>query len=188
MNTESSWYRSPYFKGILSAFLIFIVIILYSIEFNYLSNTFNAAKLLLVAFVIGSIAGIYAGSRLKVYGKNSEEKVAYFVIPLLGSILIAPLLVSMTNRLLSFHPVEKETVEFVASQGFGMKRFGVRKDDLMEADGYHLWFLRDGDVVRIKSENQLFAGNVKGDLIQIPVQKGLLGFSFVMPQIGENGE
>ncbi|MFK8103889.1 MAG: hypothetical protein AB8G15_15250 [Saprospiraceae bacterium] len=179
METKAPWYQSPYRKAVLLAISIFLVIVLYTIEFDFLSKTFEVFRMMIIALGIGAVVGIYFGNRFKEQGKNLEEKIVFFALSFFICLVVVPLLFSMTNRLLSFHAAKMEPLEFISSKAFGMKRFGVRKENMMDVDGYHLFFLRDGKVERIKSEQELFPGAVSGDPIQLPIKQGLFGFYFV---------
>ena len=90
-----------------------------------------------------------------------------------------PLLLSLTNRILSPFPVVEEKVEFVKASAYIGSRFGIHKGQSVKPDGYHIFFIRNNRVERIKAKENPYPGIRKGTEVSLPVQRGLLGFDFV---------
>ncbi|MEM1321503.1 MAG: hypothetical protein AAGG75_14700 [Bacteroidota bacterium] len=170
--------RSDYFIAVLGAILVFSVITLYAFEVPRFSNTFNIQWLIGIALLLGALLGVYVGWKMSRYGEEEMEKVAYVGLSFFICIAIMPLLLSLTNRILSPFPVVEEKVEFVKASAYIGSRFGVHKGQSTKADGYHIFFIRNNRVERIKSKENIYPGVRKGTEVRLSVRRGLLGFDF----------
>ncbi len=174
--------KKDIWKVVLFFIVIFGTIVLYVFEFDWFDRIFDVGDLLIRGAIIGVIVGFEMSRRWTKNLKTTLEKVqvAVFVIVLCG--LLFPLLASLSNRLLSYHKAEDRTVEFISLKPTSQQRFGLTKDDLeqsIEADAYHLFFVYKEKVVRIEVDNPYFYDKKQGDMIKIPIQKGLWGYEFV---------
>ena len=170
---------APYIKGFAVVFLLFGVIVLYSFELIHFSNTFRVKRLLLVALVLGLFTGTLAAVHYQKQFKEQMEKVVISVICVLVAVGVFPLLISLSNRLLTIKEPRREVVELFKEEPFGESRFGIIKGQPIKADGYYIFFIRDGQLERIKSKVPRFTGVEEGSIVELPIKKGLWGFEYV---------
>jgi hypothetical protein len=105
---------------------------------------------------------------------------------LFALLIVAPLLASVSNRLLSRQPLRYEEVEFVQERAFFSSRFGAIKGESQMPTGFYLFFYYEGRLMRISLEKSYFETAEDGDLISIPVKKGFWGIDFMVPsRMGE---
>ena len=171
--------KSDYVVAVYGAILLFSVITLYAFEVPWFSNTFNIQWLVGIALGIGLICGAVLGWKMSKHGEEEMEKVAYVGLSLFVCLGVMPLFLSLSNRLLSPFPVVKEKVEFVKSSAYIGSRFGVHKGQSSKEDGFHIFFIRNNRIERIKTRHNPFVGISKGTTVELPVKRGLLGFEFV---------
>lgn len=167
------------FRKIIIGILAFILgIILYTLEIRHFNNTFEVKNLLIFGAILGLLVGLFLGYKMSHFGKESIEVFQiYFIITIL-SIIFMPLLVSLSNRWLSFHSTTIEKVEFVESNAYFASRFGNAGEP--EIDGYHTFFIRKGKLERIDSKKAIFPNAKKREMVDLPVKKGLWGFTEVI--------
>jgi len=91
----------------------------------------------------------------------------------LGAFAI-PLFASLSNRLLA-RKAAPEKVEFVKLEPFLTAKFEL-KEEGYQPDGYNFFFVRNQAIQHVKITQPLYKDTPRGDLIDIPVRKGLLGF------------
>jgi hypothetical protein len=105
---------------------------------------------------------------------------------LFGLLIVAPLLASVSNRLLSWKEVRFEEVEFVQERAYFSSRFGAIKGDSQMPTGFYLFFYYEGRLIRVSLEKSYFETAEDGDLISVPVRKGFWGIDFIVPsRMGE---
>ncbi len=159
----------------------FIFIFLYAWEFSWYANTFDRNKLIIVGIVIGMVAGLVAGYLLR---HKSQEIIGKFQIcvgmTVLGAILM-PLILSMSNRILSFGELQQESVEFVKNEAFNENRFGHIPQE--KPDGFYTFVLRNGAYIRLTTKTPIYEEAQKGDKVILPVKKGLWGFEIAYPHL-----
>ncbi len=171
--------QSDYFVAVIGAAVLFSIITLYAFEVPWFSNTFNIKWLVGIALGIGLLCGIGLGWKMSRYGDEEMEKVAYVGLSLFVCLGVLPLFLSLSNRLLSPFPVVKEKVEFVKASAYIGSRFGVHKGQSSKEDGFHIFFIRNNRIERIKTRHKIFLGVSKGTIVELPIQRGLIGFEFV---------
>lgn len=157
-----------------------LLIILYVFEFPYFSNTFEVQKMVIFAMILGAAFGAFLGYRYQYIAKDSVERFQVYTTFVVLSLIFMPLLVSLSNRLLSFQPIRQEQIEVFQVEARLSERFGVLKDDTVQPNSYYIFFIRDGNLERIKTDQVIFANKEKGDMIQLPIKKGLWGYEVVM--------
>ena len=169
----------PYIKAILGALLLFFVITLYALEFSHFSQTFNIKSLIFTALAIGFLIGCVLANTYRKKMVEQVDKMAVIFGSIILSMLIMPLVMSLSNRLLSFNKAVDKKYEFIKEEAFGSSRFGMVEGMNEDVDGYHIFFVRDGIYERIKSDKPLFDDVKKGTSINLPVKRGLFGWEFV---------
>ncbi len=170
--------KSDVFKIITGVFLVFLFIVLYAIEFSFISRTFEVSGLIGRSVVVGILMGCGLGYFVTRYADELLEKVQYFIMVLVLSILITPLFGAMSNRLLAGKP-ETKNFEFIQEEPYGASRFGIIEGQEPTVDGYFIFFVKDGQFERIKSPVPKFPNKEKGDQIQLAIRNGLWGYEFV---------
>ena len=73
----------------------------------------------------GSNLGVFLAYRLRKFGKDLTDKVQIYVACILLCALFSPLMGSLSNRLLSFHPTTPQAFEFFKEEGYVSSRFGI---------------------------------------------------------------
>ena len=158
---------------------VLALIVFYVLEIYYINRTFKVGWLMGISALVGLAAGGWIAYNLRQTGKDLTEKIELYVFCMLMGAFFAPLLGSLSNRLLSFHPVRQEAVEFVKQEGYKSDRFGILQGEEVELDGYYLFFLRHGKVERITTKIPLPPDIQRGDTLYLPTKKGLWGFEWI---------
>lgn len=169
-----------YLKYTAIAALFLLLLILYVLEFPYFSNTFEVQKMVIFAMILGAAFGAFLGFRYQYVAKDSLERFQVYTAFIVLSIIFMPLVMSLSNRLLSFQTMRQEQVELFQVEARVSERFGLLKGDAIQANSYYIFFIRNGELKRIKTEQDIFKNNKKGDLIQLPVKKGIWGYEVVI--------
>lgn len=173
--------RSEYALGILGTLAIFIVVFLYAFEVKYFSNTFEIKSLISKSLMVGLFAGISAGFYFSKRYNDGLEKLKMFVFFIVISLLLFPLLGSLSNRLLSFSPKQKIEVELQSQEAYLQSRFG-RVKTKKKRDGIFLFFVKDQKIERVKTKEILFPESTKGDRVYIVTRKGFWGYEYFMEE------
>jgi len=184
-NNRIEMLRSDYFKAFIGALGLFLVIILYAIEIRHFDNTLNVQTMVGLSLMLGAVVGLSLGFYLKSYAEESLEIFQIFAVITLLSIVVMPLLVSLTNRLLSFSDVEYLNAEFVDTNAFVSSRFGQLPDQ--EVDGYHTFMIIQNQLERMTTEEHPFPEAKEGTLVKVPAKKGLWGFCFFVVKEYQRG-
>jgi len=175
----STFFESDFRKIASGVLSVALVIYLYTHEIHWFHNTFNVSTLLAAGVILGLLTGGWLGWKLKEKGTDLMEQVVYIVLCLLISVLLFPLVLSLTNRLLSPFSVKPEAVEFVQANAYIGSRFGRPKGQTSREDGFHLFFIRGDQLERIKCRTNPYPEAARGSTIELPVKRGLLGFEIV---------
>ncbi|MEM9823991.1 MAG: hypothetical protein AAF985_23100 [Bacteroidota bacterium] len=183
-NNRIEMLRSDYFKALLAATLLFLVITLYAIEIQYFNNTLQVKKMILPSLAIGGLGGLALSFRLQSFAEKSLEKFQIFMVVTLLSVAVMPLMVSLSNRLLSFGETSYAEAEFVQSTPFVSSRFGYLPGQ--EVDGYHTFLIIENQLERMTSQGHPYPNTEEGSKVLAPVKKGLWGFTyFVVDELEE---
>ncbi len=163
--------------------LLFIgLFVLYAAEFKWLENTFDAGELIWKSIAGGVLVGILTGLFLKKHAEDLVSHIRLWAACLLVPAFFAPLAGSLTNRLLTPHETQLQDFEFWEEKPYASELYGFIEGEKIEPDGYYLFILRNGEIKRFKSKFQRFKGVRRGDIIKMPVKKGLWGFEVVALQ------
>lgn len=160
-------------------FVLIGLIIGYSFEFEYLSNTIKATHLVVPAMIIGAMCGGLLAKHFSETEKSDVGRIRWWVLMIVLCTLFAPLFASWINRLPLSSTQKQMTVEFLEEKPFAQERFGIEKGKKIKPDGYFIFVNINGEIVRFRAANQQFEGKKRGDLVQLTIHPGNLGFDFV---------
>ncbi len=155
-------------------------IALYVFEFYYFQRTFELKPLLLIPAALGVALGAGLGWKLSRDAEDGVEQIQVYLLCIVLSALFLPLLASLSNRLLSPHPVVWEDVVFFEEKAYVSDRFGIIGGEPAKPRGYYLFILRKGKLERIDNRHSMSPAPERGEIILIPVRKGLWGASWVL--------
>jgi len=171
--------KADYLKGAGGGLTIMAVIVFYALELDHFENTIGVKSLLIFSFIFGALIGVglayYISKRLT----DPVERIILFVPIFLCVTLLMPLLVSSSNRILSFSEVQQIEVQFLQTNRFVKSRFGEVEGLEDQNDGYFLFFVKDGEPKRVKMNENYYPLADRGDKIKVPIRRGLYGFEFV---------
>lgn len=173
--------KSEYALGILGTLVIFLVAFLYAFEVKYFSNTFEAKSMIWRSLAVGVIAGIIAGYFFSKPFNDGLEKLKLYIFSIVISLLLFPLLGSLSNRILSFSPKQKIEVELQSQEAYLQSRFG-RVKTKKKKDGIFLFFVKDQKFERVKTKEVLFPDSKKGDRVSIVTKKGFWGYEYFIEE------
>ncbi len=166
-------------KIVFGIVLVFGLILAYTLEVPHLQNTLAFRKLLLTALLLGILIG---GGVAYFLGRNRQEileRFQLFIGMLMFGVLLMPLLLSWSNRHLTYQDPQIETLEILRIETYTTSRFGRTKDLENTKDGYRVFVLRQGEVLRLQAPQIPFPDKNKGDLVSIKICRGFWGFEFV---------
>jgi len=172
--------RSDASKIIIGALLVFGLIYLYVLEFPFFQNTLNIGRLVLFSLLTGGILGGFLGFQFGKKSKELLERTQIFVASLILTTLIMPLLLSICNRKLNTKPPRVEKLEFLRQETFAGSRFGNLAELKEKPDGFRIYLLRNGEVLRLQKKEAPFTGKNKGEKINLPISRGTLGIEYVV--------
>ena len=156
---------------------------LYAIEIEYLNRTLHAGRMMMVALIIGLGIGTFLGYRFQKTATDSVGRIRTYAVSIVLSGLVLPLLVGLSNRLLSFYPVQAVRVEFVEESPRYSNRFGILPDERVQANAYFTFFYKDQSLYKIQTRQSLLPDAQRGDTVTLPMKKGLWGFEFVVQRL-----
>ena len=173
-------------KGISIVILIFGTIFLYMKEVPYFTNTFEINYLFFRALGIGAILGAITGWSQAKKATDSLEKTQWFLICIIGLALVMPPIASFSNHAFASGEKNKLSVQFLNQKALKTNRFGVGRHERAAsspdggADFFYTTFLLNNESQRVRSKGRLFPQEMaSGTTVELPVQKGFWGFSFV---------
>ncbi len=159
--------------------LLVLIIVLYVFEFDHIGNTISVEGLIKMSLLIGLLIGLGIGWRMQNKGKEQVDRIRIWTASIVFSLFFAPLIGSMTNRLLPRSGIKHKTVEFIEEKAFAASAYGFLKGEKIEPDGCYLFVYYEGAIHRLKRKKCSYTGLNQGDEIQLPVKKGLWGYEFV---------
>lgn len=154
--------------------------VLYTLEVDPLNRTLHGGRMVAIALVLGIVVGVLLGYRFQKMTNDAVGKIRSYAVSIILAALIFPLFVSLSNRLLSFRAVQNVQVEFVEESPRYSSRFGAA-NGAVAANAYLTFFYKDQDLLRIQTRQSRFSGAKRGDLVILPIKKGLWGFDIVQP-------
>jgi hypothetical protein len=166
-------------KSIVGVALFFGVIYGYAHESLYFSNTFQSRSLFFRGSVMGALVGLVGFFFLKNKAADALERFQIGAFSLLLGMFVFPFLALWSNHFFAEKDPLSTKVIFDRNEPIRTGRFGISKGKLPEIDGFYTYFLKDSDIDRVRSKQQLFRGLERGTDVELPVKKGLWGFEFV---------
>ncbi len=164
------------FLAFLSVLALLGVVLLYVREFNQLSNTIHASRLVLAALAAGACvsAGIllFYRERFRPWEKHLPEALLIFF----ALTLVMPLAASLLNR--SYGALQYESFRFLEEKPYYASAYGALKGERIEPSGYFL-LVKDekGNTHRFRYRKQAYYPLSRaGDTISLPMHMGLLRF------------
>ena len=165
--------------ALLGVFAVIGLAVLYGFEYSWFDRTIGMPALVKWALGIGAFIGLIVGGYLQRQAKSRTEKAQMIVIFLVLGLVLAPLLASLSNRLLSPWPAQQQQVEFIDEEGFYSDRAPPIVGEKIEPDWFHLTFYYQGKLRRIKNKKSYFRSAERGDSILLLIKPGLWGFDVV---------
>jgi len=161
----------------------FAVPILYTFEFEHFNRTLHVSTLAMIALLIGAAVGIGLGYRWQKTAEDFVGRIRIYAACIISAMLIMPLLASLSNRLLAFRPAQTIQVEFVEESPRYSSRFGVANDKAATASSCITFFYKESELLRIQTRESYFPNAQRGDMVDLPIKKGLWGFEVIpVPQ------
>ena len=156
------------------------LVVAYVLEFYYFKRTFGIKNMSMIAAGIGAADGALLGWVLNRKARETVEGIQLYMFCIVLTALFAPLLASLSNRLLSPHPVKMERVVFFEERPYVSEMYGIMKGEKIKPRGYFLFFMREGKLERIDNRRPMAVPLQRGDTFEIPVRKGLWGVEWVV--------
>ena len=163
----------------LSVLLLVLLIVFYVIEFDYIGNTIGFNHLVVKSLVVAFFAGILLGLHFQKKGKEQVDRIRIWSASLLLPLFFAPWLGSLTNRMMPRNAVIVKSFEFVEERPFAASAYGFLQGETVEEDGCYLFVYYEGEIHRLKRKKCEFHDRENGDVIDLPVRKGLWGYEVV---------
>lgn len=168
-----------YWKYIIVVLLLVAVITLYVKEFYWFNRTLNVERLVLWSMTMGGAGGVVAWLFLRQKAADAIDSFRLLAFCLFIPALLMPLLAGLSNRLLSPYPVVTTPVIFESELAFYSSPMGIVKGEKVEPGGYYLFFYHQDRLYRIENRTAQFGGVRRGEIVALPMQKGVWGAVFV---------
>jgi hypothetical protein len=165
--------------SIIGVALFFGVIYGYAQESAYFSNTFNSKYLFFRALGVGVLVGLAFFYFFKNAATDALERFQIGAILVVLGMFVLPFLAMWSNHFFSDKGPLSIKVIFQRDEPIRTGRFGISKGKLPEIDAFYTYFIRNGEIDRVRSKQQLFRGIELGTEVELPIRKGLWGFDFV---------
>ncbi len=161
--------------------LVVGMLVLYAFEFEYFRRYIDISSFILVALAGGLIFGIGLAYFLKGKAKNATETVQIYVFCIISSLIFAPLIFSLTNRIFTVSSYEKE-VQIVKIDKRMTSRFGPEKGKKLEPNLLEVSYLSEGENFKFATKSLTLQDAKRGDIVGLEFKKGLLGFEYILPE------
>lgn len=168
---------SQAWKIALIAIVVITIPVLYTLEVNPLNRTLHAGRMMAISLVIGLVIGTLLGYHFQKAATEVVGRIRTYAVCIILSTLVLPLLVSLSNRLLSFQSTERVEVEFIEESPRYSSRFGAY--EAAQANSYLTFFYKAEQLHRIQTPQSIFPNAQRGDQVKLPIKKGLWGFEIV---------
>ena len=167
-----------FLKSILVVAILLGIILGYVHEVPYFSNTFGIWYLFFRFLFVGIAVGGVIGWILIKNAEDKSDRVPIMVFSIVAGMAIFPLLGISSNHFFAKNDPLSIKVLFQKEVPLRTSRFGVAKNTTVTVDAFYLYFLKDGDLNRIRSKTQSFRNLEAGQEIELPIKQGFWGFSF----------
>lgn len=172
---QYSWQEYLLYGGITVGFLTLIVV--YVFEFSYMNRTLQFRSLAIWSMGFGAALGTLIGWWVGRQKKDWVDRMQIFLFFIILVPLFSPLFVSLSNRLLSFADPRTVSCEVVEFNVFMADRFGRLEGEEPRADGYYLFFRKEGALHRVELPAHWDPGMevAPGTALPLRFQPGLWG-------------
>ncbi|MCI5081025.1 MAG: hypothetical protein MRY78_05005 [Saprospiraceae bacterium] len=167
--------------GGLSLFLL-LSTVLYVFEFRQFEQLLHTRLFLIISTAAGALIGLLLAWYFRKNATDLTEKIQIFVFFIAISTVFTPLWASISNRLLSFYPVKEVDVEFWEANAFYASIGGPIVGEEVKPSGVYTFIFVDGQLMRLKSKDYLYPGKERGDTVQLQMQKGFWGMTYLIRQ------
>jgi hypothetical protein len=165
--------------ALLGVFAVIGLAVLYGFEYSWFDRTIGMPGLVKRSLLVGGLSGLLAGWYLQRQAKSRTEQAQMYVIFVVLGLVLAPLLASLSNRLLTPWPAQQQPLEFIDEEGFYSDRAPPIVGEDIKPDWFHLTFYYEGKLRRIKNKKSYFRHAERGDSILLSIKPGLWGFDVV---------
>lgn len=157
--------------------LVFLgMLVLYVFEFPHFDRTGDVSYLVLFAGVAGVLTGALIARNYRHVAKGPTETMQIYVFCIGVSLMFMPLLVSLSNRLLSFHPFEEEKALVLEADKRITERFGILKGDKIPGQKIRMTVEINHQIMRYTTDEVDSKLPMRGDTILVKTRQGLWGF------------
>ena len=163
-----------------SAFLIFGMFVLYAFELEYFPRYINISSFLITALTGGLIFGIGLAYFFRDVPKDATEIMQLYIACIISSLVFAPLIFSLTNRIISLNEYEKK-VQIVQVDKRITSRFGSEKGKKVKPNLLIVTYLDEGKHFDFTTKYLTLQDAKRGDIVGLKIKKGLLGFEYIVP-------
>lgn len=153
------------------------IVVLYVLEFQWFQNYFNPVKLVIGSLAVGLALGLVLALRFQKKADELDEKMQLWAACLIVPLLFMPLLGSLTNRFFA-KQAELEEVVFWEETSFSKLPYGLLKGEKPKPDGFYIFVVREGEMVRLESKASMYPGALQGDKVKLAVKRGLFGVDY----------
>lgn len=171
-------------KAILIFAFIILVFFLYTKEIFYFSATFGAQTLFVKALGIGFFIGLTWGLINARNEKDMIAKIQNIAIFSLFFAFVAPLVASISNRLLSNKTATDTEVLVQKIEPYATSRTGLISNAIPKPEGFFIYFDYNQRAERLKMPISCFPMLNDVKILPTPmnfqIKKGFWGFDFVL--------
>ena len=160
----------------LASFAFLGLIVLYVLEFPYLSNTRNISSLIKKSFLVTTILMVLAfglGYLTRVLDKESIRLHIFFFVCV---ILMAPLFGSFTNRKLSNARPYSESFDYLGQKGYYIAMLYNKKDQ--PADTYWIYLRKNDKDYTFRTHGTMPQKTGTGSKVRLVMKKGFWGYDY----------
>lgn len=166
-----------YIKAVLAVMLIFAAIVLYVFQFDHFGKLLDGKYFLLLSAGIGLLIGSLIGHQFAKEEFELAEKMRLYVFCAGLTIVFMPLLIGLINRYLDFSPPQQAQVQLLELKTGISQPFGYVKGEKLKPN-YRMVILYDQTIYKLTFKEPAFTQHTPGDMITIPIRKGLLGIRY----------
>lgn len=157
--------------------LVFLgMLVLYVFEFPHFDRTGNVSYLALFAGIAGVFTGSLIARNYRHVAKGPTETMQLYVFCIGISLMFMPLLVSLSNRLLTYHPFEEEKAFVLEVDKRITERFGILKGEKMPTEKINMTVEINNQIMRYTTVDIDSNLPKRGDTILVKTRMGLWGF------------
>ncbi|MGK0364610.1 MAG: hypothetical protein ACI85O_001667 [Saprospiraceae bacterium] len=161
-------------------FLVIGMFVLYAFEFEYFRRYTDISSFIITALISGLLSGIGIAYYLRDKAKNALESVQIYIFCIVLCLIFAPLIFSLTNRLVAINKYEKE-VQVVKMDKRFTSRYGTVKGEKAKPNLLKITYLDKGENHEFSTKYLTLENAKRRDYVKLNFKKGLLGFEYISP-------